>query len=229
MAAMEMTAGMARQMNDEAFAQRLDAAVAEARAALDKYLWDDGIGYYRNFHNIETGKKSDHIFAYQLDGDWMARFNGVPNVFAPDKAKRTLETVWKNNVPHTRYGAVNLTNPDGTIMPTGGFPLSAFYEPYDFFTPELFMLSMTYLYAGDQERGLELGKRCQFNVAIEHGMSWDGANVVRGDTGERGFGHDYYQNMVMWAYPAAIANQDIAGPAKDGGLVERVIKAAKAE
>jgi len=67
------------------------------------------------------------------------------------------------------------------------------------------MLSMTYLCAGEREFGLELGRRCQQNIALEQGMTWDGPNVVRGNTGERGFGNDYYQNMIMWAYPAALA------------------------
>jgi len=50
---------------------------------------------------------------------------------------------------------------------------------------------------------------------------------VRGDadTGQRAFGADYYQNMMLWAVPAALQDQDLTGPMQAGGLVERVIAA----
>ena len=159
----------------------------------------------------------------------VALAKGVQPVFPRERVNTVLRTVREKNVPHTRYGAVNLVNPDGSIMAYGGFPLAGFYEPYDFFTPELFMLSMTYLYAGEREFGLELGRRCQQNIALEQGMTWDGPNVVRGNTGERGFGNDYYQNMIMWAYPAALAGGDISAPLQKGGLVDRVLQAAQAK
>jgi uncharacterized protein (DUF608 family) len=229
LAHLRTVAAMARSAGDPEFAEKCDRLTAEGMQVMEDKLWVKDGGYYRNFIEESTGRKSDHIFAYQLDGEWMARFNGVPGVFPKDRVSAVLRTVREKNVPHTRYGAVNLVNPDGTIMAYGGFPLAGFYEPYDFFTPELYMLSMTYIYAGEKDFGLELGRRCQQNIALEQGMTWDGANVVRGNTGERGFGNDYYQNMMMWSYPAALAGGDITGPMKDGGLVERVIQAAKAK
>ena len=229
LAQLRTVAAMARAVGDVEFAEKCDRVTAEGMQFMEDKLWMKDGGYYRNFIEESTGRKSDHIFAYQLDGEWMAMFNGVPSVFPKERVKTVLRTVREKNVPHTRYGAVNLVNPDGTIMPYGGFPLAGFYEPYDFFTPELFMLSMTYIYAGEKDFGLELGRRCQQNIALEQGMTWDGANVIRGNTGERGFGNDYYQNMMMWSYPAALAGGDITGPMKGGGLVERVIQAAKAK
>ena len=64
--------------------------------------------------------------------------------------------------------------------------------------------------------------------ALEQGMTWDGPNVIRGNTGERGFGNDYCQNMIMWAYPAALVGGDIAVPTKPSELVDRVLRAAQA-
>ena len=46
------------------------------------------------------------------------------------------------------------------------------------------------------------------------------------DTGERVFGNDYYQDMMLWSLPAAIFGQTVDGPCKPGGLVDRIIKAA---
>lgn len=46
------------------------------------------------------------------------------------------------------------------------------------------------------------------------------------DTGERAFGNDYYQDMILWSLPAAIQQKNVAWPTRPGGLVDRVIKAA---
>jgi len=47
------------------------------------------------------------------------------------------------------------------------------------------------------------------------------------DTGERTFGNDYYQDMMLWSMPAALEGKDLGAPSKPGGLVYRVISAAK--
>ena len=48
------------------------------------------------------------------------------------------------------------------------------------------------------------------------------------DTGEREFGSDYYQDMILWSLPAAIEQQDVSAPCKPGGLVDRMLRAAAA-
>ncbi|OFX17751.1 MAG: hypothetical protein A2Z18_01820 [Armatimonadetes bacterium RBG_16_58_9] len=44
------------------------------------------------------------------------------------------------------------------------------------------------------------------NIVCLRGYMWDMPNIMRGDadTGERTCGNDYYQNMMLWALPAAI-------------------------
>ena len=56
-------------------------------------------------------------------------------------------------------------------------------------------------------------------------------NIMRGhvDTGERTFGNDYYQDLMLWSLPAALEGKDLSGPAKAGGLVDRILKAAMAD
>ncbi len=88
------------------------------------------------------------------------------------------------------------------------------------------MLAMTYIYAGDRETGLELARRCVRSLNIENLLPWDQPNVLRADTGDRLFGSHYVQNMMLWALPAALAGEDIAGFCKTGGLVDRMLKAA---
>jgi hypothetical protein len=44
---------------------------------------------------------------------------------------------------------------------------------------------------------------------------------------ERTFGNDYYQDMMLWPLPAALEDRDVATPVKPGGLLYRVIAAAR--
>ena len=90
------------------------------------------------------------------------------------------------------------------------------------------MLAMTYIYEGDREFGLELARRCLHNLTIDVLSTWNQPNIVRGDTGDRLFGSHYVQNMMLWALPAALEGKDIATFCAPGGLVDRVLEAAKA-
>ena len=89
------------------------------------------------------------------------------------------------------------------------------------------MLAMTFMYNGQQKFGRDLLRRCLHNINCRWGYTWDAPNTVRGDadTGQRAFGADYYQNMMLWAVPAALRNENLTGPMQSGGLVERVIAA----
>jgi hypothetical protein len=60
---------------------------------------------------------------------------------------------------------------------------------------------------------------------IENRCSWDSILLFRGDNAKFLWGADYYQNMMLWCLPAAIAGQDLTGPCKKDGLVERIIRA----
>ncbi len=88
---------------------------------------------------------------------------------------------------------------------------------------------MNYMYEGQRAFGIELARRCWENIACTWRHTWDMPNIMRGDkdTGERTYGHDYYQDMMLWALPAAIAGQPMNGPVAQGGLVERVLRAAR--
>ena len=65
--------------------------------------------------------------------------------------------------------------------------------------------------------------------ANPQGLAWDAPNLMRGDldTGERKFGRDYYQDMMLWSLPAALAGEDLSGPCRPGGLVDRMIRAGR--
>jgi hypothetical protein len=51
--------------------------------------------------------------------------------------------------------------------------------------------------------------------------------MLRGDTGVEMSGRHYDQNMMLWAIPAALEGKVIAAACSPGGLVVRVIQAAR--
>jgi uncharacterized protein (DUF608 family) len=218
LANLEMAERMARKVGDKAFAEQCHHWLEEGTRAMETQMWASQ--YYLAYYEPKTGRKSDDIFAYQLDGNWMARFHGLPDVFRADRIRITLRTIERTCVRLTPYGAVNMVHRDGTLAEGVG------YGPNAFFVPELYMLAMTYMYAGEKEFGLELARRCVQALTLDSGSEWNQPNIIRGDNGMPLFGSHYDQNMMLWALPAAIESKDLTGPCQRGGLVERICRAA---
>lgn len=210
---------MAESQRDREFAQQCRDWVADGERLLERKLWTGA--YYLAYYEPETGKKSDLVFSAQLDGEWIGEFHGIKGIFPPDRVHETLATIRRNCVRHTRYGVINFTEADGSLVPGVG------YGAYGMFVPEVYMFAMTLIYCGVREAGLEILENCLKGLILEHRYSWTQPNVLRGDTGERTYGTDYYQNMMLWAVPAALQNRDLRGPCRSGGLVEQIIRAAR--
>jgi uncharacterized protein (DUF608 family) len=224
LAQLRMVERMAEAMEDNAYADRCREWLADGIRAMEEEMWAGS--YYLNFYEKETGKKSDDVMGYQLDGEWAAVFHGLPGVFRSDRVKTTLETIERCNIALTpEVGAANFTRPDGSLLPADSNV--SYYGLYAMFPPELVVLAMTYMYAGEQESGLDLARRHWASTVLRHRHPWDLPNIVRGDTGARVFGTDYYQNMMLWAMPAAVAGQDIAAYCAPGGFVDRIIQAGQ--
>jgi uncharacterized protein (DUF608 family) len=213
---------MATAMGDTAYGDRCRAWIAAGAQALEEHLWAGRC--YRNFSEPETGSRSDLVFGYQLDGQWVTRHHGVAGAFPADRVTTTLATLQQINCRLSQSGAVNYANPDGSAARVGG------YGTYSYFPPELYMLAMTFMYEGQRAFGLELLERCLRVLNCQWGYTWDAPNTVRGeaDTGQRAFGADYYQNMMLWAVPAALAGQSLEGVCQPGGLIARVLAAGQA-
>jgi len=157
-----------------------------------------------------------------LDGEWMARFHGDRNVFQASRVKAALSTIRQACAERWPAGAVNLARPNGDLAEGVG------YGPNAYFVPELYMLAMTYMYAGDRAFGIELARRCVHSLNVRNLLTWNQPNVLRADTGDMLFGSHYVQNMMLWALPAAIEGKDIGTFCARGGLIDRIIRAAKA-
>jgi uncharacterized protein (DUF608 family) len=212
---------MAKVAGDEPFAEQCSAWIEAGAKSMNEKLWTGA--YYLNYLEPETKRRSDLIFGYQLDGQWITMSHGLASALPADRVKTTLATIKRGNIAVTKYGAVNYVGPDGKLANVGG------YGTYSYFPPEALMLAMTYIYCGQKEFGVELARRVWHNLVCIQGYTWDMPNIMRGDvdTGERTFGNDYYQDLMLWSLPAALAGQDFAAPAKANGLVQRMIQAAR--
>jgi uncharacterized protein (DUF608 family) len=213
---------MAQAMGDTEYAEQCDRWLEAGDKTLEEKLWNGR--YYLNFSDPETGTRSDLIFGYQLDGEWICDAHGVAGVFPKRRVDTTLATIRDANCALSQSGATNYATAEGKAAKVGG------YGTYGYFPPELMMLAMTYMYEGEKDFGVDLLHRCMNNIVCQWGYTWDAPNTIRGDmdTGQRHFGADYYQNMMLWFVPAAIAGQPMNGPLDGGGLVQRVLHAAQA-
>jgi uncharacterized protein (DUF608 family) len=215
---------MAEAAGDGEYAVECRAWFADGSRAMEEEMWNGS--YYLNFYEKETGKRSDDVMGYQLDGEWTARFHGLPGVFRAARVPSVLETIRRCNIALApEVGAVNFAHPDGSPLRVD--TQVAVYGPYTMFVPEMVLLAMTYLYSGEGEFGLELIRKHWENLCLKQGLAWDTPNMVRGDTGQRVFGTDYYQNMMLWALPAAVTGQDLAAFCALGSLVDRVLQAGR--
>lgn len=218
---------MAEAMGDHDFANQCKLWFHQGSEAMENRLWAGK--YYLAYLEPDTGKRSDLVFGYQLDGDWMCMYHGLPGVFRPERASTALDTIKKTCMALTPYGAANFANPDGTAAESEKFMAESWgldYGTYGYFPPEVFMLAATYMYQGQHQVGLELAKNCMEGI-VKWGYTWTQPNIVNGATGKRVYGSDYYQNMMLWAVPAGIQKHDIKTACAGGNLIDRVIQAGK--
>ena len=207
---------MAMEMGDLDYARQCQTWLDQGTQAMEENLWA-GDSYLFFNDPLGTGKKNDDILSSQLDGDFANYIHGLPGVFNDQRAKTTLQTI--KDTCFVDYGLVGFaTRKDGPQ-----------YEGYGSFCAEIAIVGMTYMYHGQKDFGGEIIKRHMNNVVCRQGHGWDLPNMIRCDNGKRYFGTDYFQNMIIWAIPAAIAGSDLAGPCRPNGLVNRIFQACSGE
>jgi uncharacterized protein (DUF608 family) len=225
---------MARAIGDTEFVKQCDEWLRQGSESMETKMWNEKAGSYYMFNDPDgTGKLGDKIMANQLDAEWANAFHGLPGVFRKDRVQRVLDTVKRSCLSH--FGAVSFATPEGKPLVT-----------YGIFVAEIMILGFTYMYQGHRETGLEILKNCMGNLIIKQRCPWDLPNCVSGGSefsapgegvvvvaegtgdGKKSYGNDYYQCMMLWAAPAALSNETLAGPSKRGGFVDRVIRAGRA-
>lgn len=227
LAQLRMMERIAKRVGDEEYAAQCAKWREQGSKEMEQKLWDGK--YYLAYYEPESGKKSDLVFGYQLDGDWMCFYHGLPAVFPKERAKITLTTIKNTCMAIAPYGAANFANPDGTVADSEKFMAQGWgldYGSYGYFPPEVWMLAATYLYQHEHETGMKLAESCMHGI-VKYGYTWTQPNIVNGSTGKRVYGSDYYQNMILWSLPAAIEQKDLGQASAPGSLVDRVIAAGK--
>ena len=213
MAQLRFARAMALQASDKPFADQCEAWLQEASKLTEEYLWNEKTQSYDFFRYPAKKMHSTDIMSSQLDGQWMVDLHGLEPVFRPDRIDAALRTIT------TCLADVGMA---GFAEPGKGPDLAR----YGTFPPEVNIVAMTYMYRGWRELGLEISRRNMDNIIRVQGLGWDMPNLIRCDDGRRTYGADYYQNMVLWGLPAALANQDLSGPCQPGGLVSRILQSA---
>ena len=222
LAQLRMARRMAEAMGDAEFARQCEDWIEQGGRVMENHAWAGS--HYMLFNELETGKRSDIVMGYQLDGEWITRQHGVEGVFRPDRVHTTLETLKRTCVAMSKFGAVTFGKPDATELGEGEWS-PGYWGAHGVHPPGTFMLAMLYMYDGQQQFGLDLARRTVREI-IERGWYWDVPVVIDGSFGPS-VGRDYYQNMVLWSVPAAMKGEDLRGPCSPGSLVERVLRAAR--
>ncbi len=221
LAQLRMAKRMAEEMGDDQFAAQCETWIAEGSAVMESETWAGT--HYSLFHEPETGKRSDVVMAYALDGEWMARFHGLPGVFDEERVDTMLDTIRTRNAEIAEAGAATFAHPEGgEIDPAEWDP--GYWGTRGVHPPGTFMLAMVYIYRGQTDFGLELTRRAVAHV-VERGWYWDWPVCIDGRRPR--IGADYYQNLMLWSLPAALEGGDLCGPCASGGLVERVLEAGE--
>jgi uncharacterized protein (DUF608 family) len=218
LAALKMGREMAEAIGDRAFANDCRIWFSTGSRSLEEKLWNGDS--YLLYHDTETGKKSDTVLANQLAGQWLARLHGLEDVFPAARVKTVLETVKRKNLPASEWGAMNAIRPDGSVDESGPA------HSTEIFAAENLAVAMTLMYHGDVDTGKELAHRVMNNVVLRQRVPWDMPNMFEPENGTITHGTDFYQMMMQWGIPLALAGESIADVCAPGGLVARIVEAA---
>ena len=212
---------MAEAMDDREFVKQCDEWISQGSEVLERDAWAGT--HYMLFNEVETGKKSDVILSNQLDGEWVARFHGLEGVFLSDRVETTLDTLKNTNIALSESGMVVACKPGGQYLGDGDLD-TYYWGPRGSHLTGIIPVGIIYMYHGQRQFGLDLIRRAVQSVILS-GWYWDWPAMTDGADAPR-VGSDCYQNMILWSLPAAMQDEDLAGPCQTGGLVDRVVKAA---
>lgn len=213
-----MAERMAGKVDDMPFARDCRVWQKMGRRSVEEKLWNDNS--YLLYNDTNTGRKDDTILGDQLAGLWSCRLHGIEDVFPADRVQKTLETVKTVCFPAAKYGSATARRPDGSVNPDGA------HQSTDIFLGECMVLANTMIYAGEREVGIEIARQIMETIVLKNGRAWDMPGFLNNDTGEPSFGNDFDQMMSVWSLPSAVAGQTLRDFVSEGGLVDRIIKAA---
>jgi len=216
LAHLELVERMALEMGDAEFARQCRDWFDQGSRILERETWLGN--YYLLYVEAETGKRSDVVMGYQLDGEWIARIHNLGPVFQPDRVRTALATLKQKNI--AERGVIAFQAGTDSSFKSGYWAADGFHIGGSLMT------AMLYLYYGQTEFGLNLARQTLHTLVVENGRSWDQAILFSSGTGKALYGNDYYQNLILWTLPAAMAGCTLADLCQPGRLVDQILQAA---
>ena len=138
-----------------------------------------------------------------------------------------LDSIARLNIPASPYGMVDAVFADGKPCIEGG-PGGDRIWSRDIFIQCNATAAMVYYYLGRPAEGEKAAKPMLDTIFRgPHPMPWSQPCGLSSVTGGTCHGHDYYDHMVVWSYPLALAGHDIRAACAKGSLIARVLEASK--
>lgn len=215
---------MAQLAGDEKQAAAWQAVLARGQKTYEEKLWTGQ--FYRTYNDTRTGRRNDACFSAQLSSVWCTRVLGLEDPLPAERIKTALDSISRLNVPASPYGMVNAVFADGKPCVEGG-PGGDRVWSRDVFIQCNATAAMVYYYHGRRGEG-EKAARPMLDAIFRgpHPMPWSQPCGINSVTGGTCHGHDYYDHMVVWTYPMAMAGQDVRAACAPGGLIARILEAA---
>jgi uncharacterized protein (DUF608 family) len=152
---------------------------------------------------------------------------GLDDPLPKDRIEKALDTIARLNIPASRFGMVDAVFPDGKLCVEGGIGGDRIWSR-DIFIQCNATAAMVYFYYDRPNDGRAAAKTMLDTIFRgPHPMPWSQPCGISSVTGGTCHGHDYYDHMVVWSYPLALARQDIRAACGPDGLVARLLNAAK--
>jgi uncharacterized protein (DUF608 family) len=214
-------AEMANVMGDRSFAADCTSRLGKANGAFEANLWNGS--YYRLWNDKQQKKVSEVCLANQLMAAWCTRIAGLKDSLPAARVNSALDSIDKLNLSATSYGLINGVTPEGKPFDTGLGHVGDHAK--NIFFGENLCAAMTFLYYGRRDTGLQIAERLYGAVAVKNNSPWNQRCLLNGETGMPQWGEDYYSNLVIWAFPMALAGQSLDQFVKTG-LIESMMKAA---
>jgi uncharacterized protein (DUF608 family) len=216
---------LAELAGDRDQAEHWRKALQKGQKRYDDVLWTGS--FYRTYHDAAMGRTCDACFSAQLSSVWCTRVLGLDDPLPKERIHKALDSIAKLNVPASRFGMVDAVYADGKLCVEGG-PGGDRVWSRDIFIQCNATAAMVYLYHGRRDEGLAAARTMLDTIFRgPHPMPWSQPCGVSSQTGGTCHGHDYYDHMVVWTYPLALAGQDIRAAVAPGGLIARILAAAR--
>lgn len=213
-ASIKMMERMAQAHGDAATLTLCQQWAERASHAVEQKLWDTGS--YLLYRETKTGRSSATVLANQLVGQWCARLHGIGSIYPADHIDNALQAILDTCGGGTQAGLLNAADRDGKADLTG--------VPHSngIFTGECISTAATMTYEGRAQEGMEKVCRMMEAIVIREGAGWELPNILNAE-GKIIHGTDFYQMMILWSLPLALAGQGIHEACAKGSFIDRIL------